>query len=192
MPYSSDACGIYAIVNTTSKRCYIGQSRRTKKRLADHFNLLRSGRHPNPRLQNAFRKHGPQAFSSEIVALCEDPDDLDAIEEAFISGNGSYGGMEMYNISKRPTAAMAGRTHSPETKRKISSSKAGRRDHITDAYRQKLSEAQLARNAARPDFVKRVDQIIALVNEGKSYAEAGRIVGSDTGSVRKLYLKYRK
>jgi group I intron endonuclease len=192
MPYSFDACGVYAIINTTSRRCYIGQSRRTKKRLSDHFNLLRSGRHPNPYLQNAYKKYGPESFHSEIVALCTDPEDLDAIEGAFLSGECSYGGMDMYNIAKKPTAAMAGRTHSAETKKKISSSKAGQVNHVTEDYRNRLSEAQNARNARRPEFVARVAEIIRLIEGGHSYTAVGRMLGRDAGSIRKLYLRHRK
>lgn len=192
MPYSSDSVGIYAIVNEASGKCYIGQTRHLRKRSADHLNLLRRGIHPNPHLQNSFRRHGEDCFTIEVVAEVEDPEDLDVIEAAFLSGEAIYRDMMTYNIARLPQAAMAGRRHSEETRLKISQAKTGDRGHVTEEYRRKLSNAQRLRHARRPEFLDRVNRIVSLIESGLSYAETARTIGSDTSSVRKLFLKYRK
>ena len=65
--------GIYLI---TVKRCplpargYIGHSSNLKERERDHLSLLRRNRHPNIRLQRAWRKYGEQAFAFSVIEVC--------------------------------------------------------------------------------------------------------------------------
>ena len=68
MPYAEDFCGVYKIINTQSNLCYVGQSQRVKKRIADHFKLLRMNKHGNQRLQNAFNKYGDDALTVKVTA----------------------------------------------------------------------------------------------------------------------------
>ncbi len=60
--------GIYAIVNRTNGRFYIGSSATLARRCYVHFWLLRRGEHKNTHLQRAFQKYGEAAF--EWVVLC--------------------------------------------------------------------------------------------------------------------------
>jgi len=66
VPYAVDFCGIYRIVNKATNECYVGQSQRVKKRLREHFRLLSSNKHPNPRLQNSYNKYGSDSFSGDV------------------------------------------------------------------------------------------------------------------------------
>jgi group I intron endonuclease len=87
MPYKIDSCGVYKIVNTVTGQCYVGQSQRVKKRLKEHFRLLRGNKHTNPHLQNAYNKYGADAFYGALEVECEDLNELDALEEAFLNEN---------------------------------------------------------------------------------------------------------
>lgn len=190
MPYVEDFAGIYLIRNNITGNGYVGQSARMRKRIADHFNLLRSGRHPNQHLQRAFNKYGESAFSYDFEVVCENQVDRDMLEEAYLNGRVVFDDTPIYyNISTTAHVPMRGKKHTDSTKLKISRSKLGRREHVTKEYRAKLSEAHKARNLANPEFVTKVKFI--LDNEHMSYAERGRILGMDTGSVRKKALKYR-
>ena len=189
MPYAEDFAGIYVIKNDATSNCYVGQSARMRKRVADHFNLLRGGRHPNPHLQHAFNKYGESNFSYDFEVVCEDVDELDRLEEAYLTGEACFDESPVYyNISLTAHVPMRGRAHSDETKSKISQTKLGRREHVTAEYRKKLSEAQHKRVWADPEFVAKVKFLVE--NDHMTYAARGRELGIDTSSARKLALKY--
>lgn len=188
MPYAEDTAGIYRIVDTSTGHCYVGQSRRLRKRIAEHFRLLRKGLHPNAHLQQAFSSN-PSTFTHEIEVRCDDPNDMDAIEEAFLTGEAKFDeSPSLFNVSSTARTPMQGRSHTDETREQISKSKRGRRDHVTSAYRAKLSAAQRTRALSDPEYLARVKFIVQ--NPHLSYAERGRRVGIDTSTARKLALKY--
>ena len=81
MPYKIDVIGIYKIVNKATGHCYVGQSQYVKKRLKEHFRLLRLDKHPNGHLQNSYNKYGFDNFYGSIEVECENTDELDRLEE---------------------------------------------------------------------------------------------------------------
>jgi len=189
MPYKIDVCGIYKIVNTATGQCYVGQSQRAKKRLKEHFRLLRWGKHTNPHLQNAYNKYGAACFVGSIEVECETPDQLDALEEAFLSGDAWFDEPTVYNIADFAKAPMRGKQHTEEAKERIRiSRRATTFDYHSEEYKAALSAAQMARLRADPKFVAKVRYI--LDNQHLSYAERARRLKADTSAVRKLALKY--
>lgn len=189
MPYKIDVCGLYKLVNKVTGQCYVGQSQRVKKRIKEHFRLLRLNKHSNPHLQNAYNKYGADSFVGEIEAEVQDLEELDQLETAFLQGDAWFEEPTMYNIADFAKAPMRGRTHSEEVKERI---RLGRRaatfNYKSDEYRKTLSQAQLARFHSDPKFIAKLKFI--LDNPDLSYAERARRVGSDTSSVRRLALKY--
>jgi group I intron endonuclease len=160
-----------------------------RKRLADHFNLLRRGTHPNPHLQRAFNKYGEDAFAYDFEVVCECPSERDLLEEAYLTGGVVFDATPIYyNISKTARVPMRGRRHTEKTKNKISATKVGRVEHVTEEYREKLRLGQQKRRFSDPKFVAKIKFIVD--NEDMSYAERGRILGIDTSSVRKHALRY--
>lgn len=189
MPYAEDFIGIYKIVNKATGKCYVGQSQRVKKRIKEHFRLLRWNKHPNKHLQNSWNKYGADNFVGEIEVICSNTDDLDMIENAFISGNAWFQEPVFYNIADFAKAPMRNKTHSEEIRKKISiARRASKFNYQSEEYRATLSKAQNQRLFADPKFVAKVRFIID--NDRMSYAERGRAIGSDTSSVRRLALKY--
>ena len=190
MPYKIDVCGIYKIVNRVTGQCYVGQSQRVKKRLKEHFRLLRWGKHTNPHLQNAYNKYGSDAFYGAIEVECKNLDELDQLENAFLKGDVWFEEPTVYNIADFAKAPMRGKQHSEEVKQRI---RLGRRattfDYRSPEYRATLSQAQMARNHSDPKFVAKLKFIVD--NPDLTYAERARRLGSDTSSVRKLALKYQ-
>lgn len=189
MPYKIDICGLYKIVNTATGQCYVGQSQRVKKRLKEHFRLLRLNKHSNPHLQHAFNKYGEAAFIGEIEVEVQDLAELDMLETAFLRGAAWFDEPSVYNIADFAKAPMRGKTHSLEVRERI---KLGRRattfDYKSDEYRKTLSDAQMARHHSDPKFIAKLKFI--LENPDMSYAERARRLGADTSPVRKLALKY--
>jgi hypothetical protein len=62
-------------------------------------------------------------------------------------------------------------------------------DYASPEWRAKLRSGQQRRFIEDEAFRKKV--LFVLENDHLTYAERGRILGSDTSSVRRLYLKYR-
>lgn len=190
MPYKIDVCGIYKIVNKTTGQCYVGQSQRAKKRLKEHFRLLRWGKHTNPHLQNSYNKYGAEAFYGAIEVECPNLEELDRLENAFLQGKAWFEEPTVYNIADFAKAPMRGKRHSEEVKERI---RLGRRastfDFRSPEYRKTLSDAQMARFHSDPKFVAKIKFIVE--NPDLTYAERARILGADTSSVRRLALKYQ-
>ena len=190
MPYKIDVCGIYKIVNKVTGQCYVGQSQRAKKRLKEHFRLLRWGKHTNPHLQNSYNKYGAEAFCGAIEVECPNLEELDQLENAFLQGKAWFEEPTVYNITDFAKAPMREKQHSEEVKERI---RLGRRastfDYRSPQYRKTLSDAQMARFHSDPKFVAKIKFIVE--NPDLTYAERARILGADTSSVRRLALKYQ-
>ena len=190
MPYKTDTCGIYKIVNTATGQCYVGQSQRVKKRIKEHFRLLRGNKHTNPHLQHAYNKYGAASFYGELEIECEGHAEMDELENAFLTGAAWFEEKTVYNIADFAKAPMRGKAHSEEVRERI---RLGRRacsfDFQSPEYRATLSKAQVARYFADPKFVAKLKFI--LDNTDLSYAERARRLCSDTSPVRKLALKYQ-
>ena len=183
MPYASDTPGIYTINCAANRTVYIGQSRRTRKRIADHFNLLREKRHPNPVLQNTFNKYGEKTFFAEVEIECADGEELNTIENAAINGDLEFRFPTTMNIANAAGTPMLGRKHSEETKQKISSSKIGVRNVIPD-----ISLMRKTKNLTDEVFRSKVEYIVR--NAHLSYAERARFVGWETSTTRKKFYMY--
>jgi len=190
MPYKIDICGLYKIVNKVTGQCYVGQSQRIKKRLREHFRLLRWNKHSNPHLQHSYNKYGASAFYGAIEVECEDLNELDKLENAFLQGEASFDEPTVYNIADFAKAPMRGKAHSEEVRERI---RLGRRastfDYRSPEYRAVLSKAQMARSHSDPKFLAKIKFIVE--NPNLSYAERARRLGSDTSSVRRLAIKYQ-
>lgn len=190
MPYAQDVIGIYKIVNKATNACYVGQSQCVKKRIKEHFRLLRWNKHPNARLQNAYNKYGSHNFVWELEVVCEDTEDLDKIEEAFLSKEAWFDEPTIYNIADFAKAPMRNRQHSEEVRERI---RIGRRastfDYSSEDYRKRLSEAHQERWFSDPSFVAKVKYIVD--NPDMTYAERARVLGKDISSTRRLALKYQ-
>lgn len=62
--------GIYFIVNTITKKFYIGSTRDYELRKRTHINTLNINKHHSYRLQRAWNKSGADAFEFKLVQEC--------------------------------------------------------------------------------------------------------------------------
>jgi len=113
--------GIYAIQNGPNGKLYIGSaSKGFGQRWSAHRRMLLTRSHPNRHLQAAWNKHGGAAFRFVRLEFCA-PDRCIEREQWWIDLL-----RPKYNIS--PTAGNClGVKHSPETRRRISAGKRGRK-----------------------------------------------------------------
>ena len=129
--------GIYKIENRRNGKCYIGSSVDIKQRWRAHRSALNSGKHNSPHLQNAWKKHGEDAFAFSIMLTCS-PDRLllheqgalDAMTPAYntckTAGN-CLGLVQSEEHRKRISDALKGRPVSQETRDKIGNAHKGRK-----------------------------------------------------------------
>lgn len=64
------ASGIYAIVNCTNGKMYVGSAVDIERRRIKHFSRLRCGTHPSAHLQASWNKHGAPAFLFKVLEEC--------------------------------------------------------------------------------------------------------------------------
>lgn len=114
--------GVYAIVNTSSQKAYVGSSKNVDKRFLCHASFLRKGKHHCAHLQNAFDLIGPKAFQLRILAECSTREEAQELEQAMLDI--WYG--DFYNASKRADHLhRLGRPLDETTKQKISIKNSG-------------------------------------------------------------------
>ena len=113
--------GIYLIANIVNGKVYIGRSKHLRTRKNEHFRELRNGKHQNPRLQNAWNKHGAPAFRYDVLEYC-DIEDLVERETWWVELLDSLNRDKGYNLRTPDT-----QTISEETKAKISAARKGMR-----------------------------------------------------------------
>jgi group I intron endonuclease len=117
-------CGVYRWLNTVNGKSYVGSSNDIKKRKNEHLRKLASGKHENPKFQNAWIKYEAGSFEFEILAFCKEEDLLWQEQLAINAFDAVRKG---YNISPMAGAPMRGRTASLETRLKLSKAGKGRK-----------------------------------------------------------------
>lgn len=111
--------GIYLIRNKVNNHVYVGKSVNLVRRRKAHWSELRNNKHYNAKLQAAWRKYGEQSFVFEIVVICESKEDLESLENAFLS-EAEYSYYNIQLISGAPYS----RKHSTRTRKILAGNKA--------------------------------------------------------------------
>lgn len=120
---------IYRIKNIINNRVYIGRTENHRKRFVGHQSKLRTNSHPNKDMQKDYSEFGNDIFEYEILDKSECYDTILELEEYYIDLNKN----NKYNIMgggkkglPREIHPMLGKTHSDETREKISNSIKGK------------------------------------------------------------------
>ena len=108
--------GVYAIVNTSNQKVYVGSSKNIKKRFLCHASFLRNGKHHCAHLQNSFNLNSPETFQFRILAECSTREEAQELEQAMLD----IWHEDFYNTSKRADHLhRLGRPLDEATKQKI-------------------------------------------------------------------------
>jgi group I intron endonuclease len=120
--------GIYQfrISRPEGYRFYIGHAASLRKRRNDHLSSLRRGVHKNARMQRAFSKYGENAFSFEVLLVCEkSAKALEMYEKRIIDRY--HPRHHLYNICLDCVGSKLGVRQSAEHRAKIGSANKGRK-----------------------------------------------------------------
>lgn len=128
-------CGIYRIVDENGRE-YVGSTNDFETRENKHFSDLKSNRHVNNILQNAYNKYGREFFCFEPLLLCLE-EDLLIVEQNLLDNVELYYNINM--IAGKPPSPK-GLKRSKETRKKISESQIGRK--LSEKTKKKISEAR--------------------------------------------------
>lgn len=164
--------GIYIILNTKNGKVYIGQAVDFGERWYVHRAALKNNRHKNRHLQAAWNKYGAKVFKFQRLEHCP-IEQLDEREQHYLDVYIEKG--ICYNIAHDVKAAMRGRRHSEETRRKISASSRS----ATEETRQKMREA--IRNISEESRRK-----MSEPNKGKHVSDETRKKMSEAHKGKKL------
>ena len=141
---------IYSITHTSGRR-YIGSSVDVRRRWTEHKRELLKGTHHNRYLQNAWLKHGAEAFVFEILEALPCRRSFGGTQGEYLPGEleqrfsreyfylESFKDSGLYNLSFVPGSVMDGRNHTVETKAKMSRSHTGRKK--TEAHKQSMRDS---------------------------------------------------
>ena len=100
------AMGIYKIINVVNNKFYIGSAVNFSRRKTRHFSELRTGKHNNSKLQNAWNKYGELAFVFVVVEEVTDKALLLETENRWLKEH--VGNDYCYNLGADATAPMLG------------------------------------------------------------------------------------
>lgn len=169
--------GIYMITCTANGKIYIGSAVNLSARWRDHCRCLRSNKHDNRHLQNAWDKYGKTSFKFTVLEKCS-VDLLLEREQIYLDEWQPFDDRG-FNIAKNSTAPMRGRKHLPETLVKMSTTHKGRK--ATGETRAKMRAAQTGRTIS-PEHRSKLSE----TNMGKKHSPETRAKISAANKGRKM------
>lgn len=129
---------IYAWRNCVNGKKYVGSGIDALERRNDHLYMLRRGRSHCPHLQAAWTKYGEDSFEWGLIEVVADPAKLIEREQFWMDMLQSYDRRFGYNA--RPMAGnQLGLRHSDVSRAKISASKKGKKQNLSDEQRAAIS-----------------------------------------------------
>lgn len=177
--------GVYAIRHVSSGKFYVGSAVNLCRRLNSHQAHLRKNTHANKNLQNAWNKHGRDAFEFIVVALTE-AEGVVALEQVWLDSTqavargynftptaGSVLGMKLSAEAREKIAsALRGKKRPAEVGAKVSASKKGVR--ATPKARKNQAAAQIGLKHTQAAKDK-----IGAAHKGRTVPEARKKAQAD-------------
>jgi group I intron endonuclease len=159
--------GVYKITNTVDGKVYIGSTTTNADyRWSTHRSALRTGKHYNRHLQNAWNKYGESAFTFEVVEEGVTKEEIRNKERSWIQ---RFFGKNCYNATTEAAGRPANPNRKPEPTREEKLEKQWRKAKANLALyeqrvdrrglRETIEKAVAARSAKRHErFLKSLER----------------------------------
>lgn len=168
--------GIYEIVNTINGKRYVGSAVNLGQRWRQHRCELGKGRH-NPHMQNAWNKHGEDAFRFFVLEFVDDQAALLQREQHYIDSlrpeyncaavAGSNFGVKFGEDVRRKMSAASSATWARDGHReKMSAAQRGKTR--SEEHRAKISAANMGRKKS-PEALETVRRILSERNKSPEH-----------------------
>lgn len=145
---------IYVIENKINNKKYVGATtRKLSERKIEHFSKLNCGSHPNDKLQNSWNKYGSDNFVFKKIDNANTLDELDFLEEKYISEFGHYNLLE---------GGIKNFRHSEETKEKLSESLSGNKNTFGKTWKQKERIRKNRSKKSWPDLIDPSGNVVKI------------------------------
>ena len=134
--------GVYAVLNTTNNRAYVGSSSNVRKRLIAHKSAIKTGNclHYQGYAEDA-KKYGVSVFEFKVLKETETIEEAKELEESFlglflddlynVTENAQGGGPKQRQNIQPYVAGAAKRNADPEYRKKLSTACKGKREIVT-------------------------------------------------------------
>lgn len=142
--YCPQVSCIYKITNEKSGKFYIGSAINFNRRMREHKKNLNAQKHCNPILQSSFNKTGIEWFTSEVLEIVEDPQELIKREQYYIDTLNPY-----INIQRIVESTNLGRKFVWSEEQKAAHKKRMKEYVFTDEQRQWFSEFHKGRKRSK-------------------------------------------
>ena len=188
MPYGC----IYEVTNTVNNKIYIGQTTKTvARRWQQHLSAAKTTKETNA-LHNAIRKYGPDKFTIELVTTASSREELDRLEQTYISGFNTLS-PHGYNLKN----GGANGKYSEETLLKMSKALKGKKAWNKGMKMQKLDLTVEQRKAISDRFRDKPSKRRKPIQDAtgrifESISEASKILGISTSSISQVCLGRHK
>jgi group I intron endonuclease len=189
------ASGVYIIRNTVNEKVYVGSAKNLYKRHVAHIYRLKRNEHHSPHLQRFFNKHGADVLQFDLLELAS-VNDMIAREQKWMNFYLCFQKDKGYNIQPvaGSLAAFTGRTHTAESKQKMSAARKGKPRPWTDERKANhkppvLSEASLEAMRQKLTGRKLSDETkakIAAAKRGRKMLYSDEEKAARTERARKL------
>lgn len=175
--------GIYKIKNIQTGKFYIGSALDFTVRFRNHRYELRTNKHANKKLQNAWNKYGERSFEFIAFFPCF-PEFLLKFEQMFLDRH--WDKRILYNINRYANNTL-GYSHTEETKRYLSEIRKGIPLKLTAEQKRYNSEQMIRYNKEHHAkvwyFVTPQKQIIKI----KNLKEFCRVNNLDYRTMQRVY-----
>jgi hypothetical protein len=100
--------GVYALINDSTHRSYIGSSKNVKARVAQHFRDLGQGSHANALLQRDYTIQRGEGFSATVIQRLQRPEQCELAESRAIAA-ALRQSQKLYNMTEDGQGSAAAR-----------------------------------------------------------------------------------
>lgn len=205
-----DKAGVYAWINKTSGKAYVGSSYNLNKRISYYFQPSYKSNNANSIIVRAMLKYGLINFNLVILEFTDiDKNTIQAAEQKYLDSNDfdynvlkTAGTTLGYRRSKEAKAKVSGtnnhfygKTHSKESRNLMSAAKAGSNHHMLGKNHSEETRAKMSGSRrgvgynATSNFVTILDIETNITTSFVSLRQAAQSINSDPKTLSRLPLR---